>query len=634
MKKFTVLIIFLFALVPLTTWSQYDLKFVCFSKTQNCGVRSAEGDTIIPFRFNNISRIASDYYITHRSVKGRKEIFKMSIFDFKGKEVLPGEYDWIKPDLTYNCIYFHKDGHSGIFDLDTKRTVTKNGIYDISSIVLSKDQNQYDRLILLNGPKGSEVLNSNFNTLFTTEKYIRTYRPSSFSSPSVDSTIYSFGDYNSDKTGYLDANGKVIVLDQYTDYYWPTDHFSTFKDNTCFIATDGVKFDFYSSMGSEPVTGFQYLHFSDHYLTAKRDNKWLLLDNQLKPIFSDSKYGLSFCSGQFDPITFNYEDMFTEGSHFFNDHLISFLSPEYNFIYQIKFGQPIKNCDSWAGNCIKKQGKVGLSNVHSKQSIPVEYDYLLPFSYNNWFNKSHNFKQSAPNYFWALRRDGTKEKIELVIYNDQLKKEKSYNLNEESLDFLRVDSRNQGDTTTRVLVNEKGQYGMIRADGSIKVPFIYSRLAFTKPHQHNQVEHLYFGNDEHYGLFDSRGNMLLPVLYDTIYYPDRYEFNLIVGELDNSYTYYIVDTGEQINTISQVFEAEYLKKPDDNAINYSRKSSYFIKNGFLYVLDQNKPILIDKERIRIDAQEKEIFNKKIVIDKSGKVLKNDMRKLKQIRSTN
>lgn len=626
MNKLEFILIFLLVILSGGLWSQDKLEFVCYSKTQQCGVRSPEGDTIIPFKFQNISRIAFDYYIAHRRIDGLgKETFKMSIYDLNGKKVLPDEYDWVSADLKYNCIYFHKDGSTGILDLATQQSYNRIGVYGINSIQLSSETSEHDRLIILSSEKGSEVLNSQFNTLFSTEKYIYSGSANSSSRFSQDSMIYRFGDLYSGKTGYLNASGKVIVPDDYTDYFWAPDHFSNFGDNKCFIATDGKKYDFYSEIGAEPLTGFQYLHFSDHYLTAKRGTKWMLLDEQLKPVFTDSKYGLSFLSGQFDPIEFNYEDMFTEGSEFFTSHLISSLSPEYNFIYQIEFCEPIKDCDAWSRNCIKKQGKVGLSNVNSKQSIPVAYDYLLPFRYINWFSKSHNFQQTAPNYFWAIKSSKAKGKLELTIYNDQLENEKSYTLNELSLDFLRRDIRNQGDTTTRILVNENGLYGMIRADGSIKVPFIYERLSYRRTNQHNHVEHLYFGNATHYGLFDAQGNMLLPVIYDTIYYPNNNHFNLILAKKGNTFTYYLNETSEQIAGISHIFEAEYIRKPNKQDHYYSGKASYFIKNGFLYVIDQSEAVLMDKERVYMKLQEIELFNRRILIDQSGKVLKNEMR---------
>ena len=508
--------------------------------------------------------------------------------------------------------------------MKTHRTITRKGIYSVNSVPSPLVNLKSVPLTLFSSEIGSEVLDSDFKTLFKTEKHIHSW--SWKDSTGFDDIIYSFGVSNSGKVGYLNANGKVIVPDNYTHYYWPKDHFSTFRDDKCFIATDGKKFEFYPGFGKEPIKGYNYLHFEDHHLTAKVGGKWMLFDEGLKIVFTDSKYGLSFLSGHFDPADFNYEDMHEEGSQFFRYHLIDRLDPKFNFIYQIDFGKPIKGCDMWRGNCIDKLGEIGLVNILTKQSIPVKYHYLLPLS-----NKTNlpytdaNFQQNAPNYFWAIRTDKTNEKLYLTIYNDNLEKEKSFNLSEKSLAFLRFDRRNLGDSVTKIVVNEKDLYGMIRADGSIKIPFEYTRLTYYQLLQHNQIEHLYFGNDTHYGLFDAQGNMLLPVIYDTIYYPSHYDHNFLVAKKDEICTYYINETGEQIDGISKLFDEIYVQKPHEIGDFYYRKGRYFIKNGLLYVIENNELVLMDERRVDMKHEKKELFGQQITIDRSGKVLKNSIR---------
>jgi len=623
MYKLELILIPMILVVSCFVWSQEQKEFVCNSKNQQCGVRSPEGDTIIPFSFQSISRVSDSFYITHHKIdSGRKEVFKMCIFDLQGKKILSGEYDWINPDLQNKSIYFFKDGLSGFYDLKTQRTITRKGIYGVTSIPSPLKNVKFARLTLFYSEEGSEVLDPEFKTLFTTKEFIHTW--SWKDSTDFDDIVYKFGVPNSNRTGYLDANGKVVVPDIYTHYYSPADHLSTFGDNKCFIATDGKKFDFYPGFGEEPIRGYQYLHFADHYLTAKIDNSWMLLDEELNVVFTDSKYGLSFLSGHFDPIDFNYENMYQEGSQFFAYHLFKRLDPQFNFIYQIDFGKPLKECHGWS-NCIDKPGKVGLTNIRSKKSIPVEYEYILPLrNKTNEPYRSLKFHQEAPNYFWAISTNRATSKLYLTIYNDNLEKEKSYTLNERSLDFLRFDRRNLGDSMTKILVNEKGLYGMIRADGSTKIPFQYKRLRYHHPHGHNQIEHLYFGNDTHYGLFDAQGNMLLPVIYDTIYYPNPFHYDFLVGKKDGKYTFYLNQTGEQMNQISHIFEAEYIQTPNEIGDFYYRKSNYFIKDGFLYVIDKNEFVLMDERRVYIKQEKKELFRQKLVIDRSGKVLKNEM----------
>ena len=91
------------------------------------------------------------------------------------------------------------------------------------------------------------------------------------------------------------------------------------------------------------------------------------------------------------------------------------------------------------------------------------------------------------------------------------------------------------------------------------------------------------------------------------------------------YTCYLNKSSEKMDEISQVFEAKYVNKVNEIGNFSYRKSRYLIKNGFLYTAEQEEFVLMDKRRIYMNKKEKELFNKRITVDHSGKVLKNEMR---------
>ena len=109
MNKHELILIFLMLIMSYSAFSQYDKEFVCYSEDQRCGLLSPEGDTIIPFKFQNISRVYSSYYLTNRKIDGgRKENFKMCIFNLQGKKILPGNLIGSVRILKINAFIFTK----------------------------------------------------------------------------------------------------------------------------------------------------------------------------------------------------------------------------------------------------------------------------------------------------------------------------------------------------------------------------------------------------------------------------------------------------------------------------------------------------------------------------------------------
>ncbi len=607
------------------TWSQSE--DICFSKQQRCGVLSTSGDTIIPFRFQNIALHQATYYIAHRKLsEGKKAVFKMSIFDRKGNQVLPGEYDWIYSDTTHKYIKYYRDGSTSILETVTQKTITRKGVYNVDSYLNYGGNESPYRYTEFTSENGSEVFTATFESLFTTTEYIRGVIRFSVFNP--EKNVYRFGDPNSDKYGFINGKGEVIIPEVYESFESSSGPFSIFRNDTCYIAKRGDKYDFYPGIYEKPITGFKYLQFWEHRMIAKKGNKWILFDEELNEIFSDSKHGLSFHSGHFNPVEFNYENMIFEGSEFYSYNIISGLRPESDFVFQVDFGKPKKAASEWVTYSSDKQGSVGLTNIKTKQSIPVKYTYLIPLIYSADSLKQHLYYSSiSPEYFWAIKAEPKNAKLALTIFDNQLQEMCSYNLCDRSLQFLRKDIRNSGDTMTKILENDKGFYGMLRADGSVKVPFEYSRLYYHRPHNNNYVEHLCFGTDEHYGLFDPDGNNLLPVQYDTIYYPNRYNWNFVVAEQGENFTLYLNSTNEQIDGVSEFFTAKIIKKIGSNEYYYNSNgnSYYFIKNGLLFAMDPDGVTLMDENRMYMTHDKMRVFNGQIIIDRSGKVLKNTLR---------
>ena len=616
MLRKLILTLTFFCLLVFVSYSQYDRDPLCASKNQRCGLLSDDGDTLIPFIFKFIYR-NGEHYQTYRDIGTEKKPEGFwRLYDKEGNQPLPGDYSWIEKDTTAKAIYFRGNGETTIYFTETQKQITRPHINNVDWYKMF-DENGVKRsyILLTSDFDGSELMDSSGQTIFTTPEYI--HYPHSPHNTSVNNMIYLYGSPMQNKVGFLNSKGEVIAKNKYVDLIYPYDHWTSFGDGNAFIAYDGKHYDFYPESGAEPSTGYEYLHFWENQLTAKKNGKWMLLDQDLNVLYSDRKYGVSLNSGFFNPMEFNYEDMIHEGSVFYGSHLISGLPPESGFIYQIEFGKAKKDCGDYGKNCIKELGKVGIKDIHSNKSIPVKYNYILTLPTLSLQEPQYQ----KHYYYWAVSHNEKEKLMELTIYNDNLKATKTVKLSDRSIAYLQQDKRPHSDTVTKILVNDEGFYGLMRSDGSMKVPFTYSRLYLTTLYNQNHFKHLFMGNSEAYGLFDTEGNLLLPVAYDTIYYPNRFNFNFLVAEKSNIYTLYFGDTEKKIEGISKFFEASYIPRPDEFFYSTHGQVHYCVKDGYLYSIENQELLLMDEKRVRFkNGDQKSYPFGRFTFDRTGKVL--------------
>ena len=318
------------------------------------------------------------------------------------------------------------------------------------------------------------------------------------------------------------------------------------KDETVYLIKSGGKFGVISESGY-----FYYPPEYDIIIPSDIDYNYLFA-------LKDGKYGVLTMYGEL--IEPKFDELYLSESY------ESYLTYSKGFILKAREGNIFYavNLDNLYQVCVecddlnilpksdyvavKKNGKYGLMNYNNEVVVSFEYDEIKQDVYkygNNALLKSNN-KERAVNLETGYITDEY-DCIELFDYNvkyvEDTNKDKNHFMCAAYIDnkiriidlktqkqseyydydytyYFQIHSRKLGENSydNVFIVTKDGKSGVIDKDFNIIIPILYDRVYYENLLPMNYILVM---NDDKYGAFDAlNGNVLLPVEYDKIIYTD------------------------------------------------------------------------------------------------------------------
>ena len=340
---------------------------------------------------------------------------------------------------------------------------------------------------------------------------------------------------------------------------------------------------------SENITGIFVLNQGGNHGLFTMKSKTIVLPVEYSSISIDNARGI------FDNnITDKFVVCVSKGKLYgLLDHNFQTIFPvEYKMILSSKEYVHLRN----------QQDKVGIWFFdESCQDIPLVFDHVNPVVYTISKSSTNCFiAKQKDNYFLfsgkgrevisnALKAEMAPDVWNGYLYSDhvffvdQNNKCGIYNYNNDIITVPAIYDDMPAFFENIIIASKAGKYGIINSSNNILVPFLYDALYFSRP---NETDFVIVAKKEKMGLIDIKNNVLIPFKYDEIENLNNQRYKVCV----NGKCYMCDKTGKVL--AKQAYE--------HIGVQYDGKSAVFNKGMIGYIDDNGK--IIEPVHRKIEAR--------------------------------
>lgn len=177
---------------------------------------------------------------------------------------------------------------------------------------------------------------------------------------------------------------------------------------------------------------------------------------------------------------------------------------------------------------VRDQTKFGLLDLNGKEVLPFDYSYMAPF----FMKQLKTLLVGQNQQVGVLRIDSLhKSVVEVPIeYSDVWVEERTFKIKvrkgdkidyffgQSTLFDLIYNNVQYYEAINRVMVKQKGKWGMSTVEGEIEIPIAYDKIHFIDG-QHYMVQ-----KGKLWGVVNSRGREIIPINYDEFDFRSEQQF--------------------------------------------------------------------------------------------------------------
>lgn len=471
-------------------WEKYNSNGDYWLVQQNGlqGILSLTGEQLLPCIYDDVLPGPKKTFIVR--LKG-----KSGIVSETNEVILPCTYDGLRADRNGSYIY----GENGLYGLmdSTFRIVTPpvyTNLYRCEMPSYSEGSRPASNRYYVASHDGLlGVVDRDKGAIFPPEY---SYIDAIWADQHCLESNACFQVYNGELTGIVNSEGLLVVpLQAYFSVQTGSSLFAPCGEATMTavvrerVHSPDVAYNLLTGDHSAPhATIFAW----QNYLVYTDDDGWGLLNAAMQPFFHSTDYvpGISFSGGPMREHHFG---------HLFSMHPErSTLQTTDSVVYLVK---TVKEPESYYDRPLCK---TGLVDVYSGKTLPCKYDQIRVL------------RSGGKRYYWAVTmrqnedEDAVPESID--IYGSDMKKR--YAIPVAGIEWPNYIEQ----PGWYVIQRSNGKYGLVGADGNVRVPFVHTSFYYLNAGwwQRNKRDLLVFGSKGGKGVFDTLGNVLIPMDYDTI----------------------------------------------------------------------------------------------------------------------